>query len=141
MRVPTLVAILLLASLPVAAGSTTYTYVAGSHVPPPKEMGALCITGEPNEGYEWIPPHGIGGACGIAPSDRSSVTVTVQDLLGNPVGFLWVGTKEAESGVDNVACGHGGTGFGTLTFELEDPCLYVNVYPDLGSVAGTITVS
>lgn len=130
-----------LTALPAAVASTTVTYVVGAHVPPPKEMGAVCMSIEPSEGYEWLGTHGVGGACGIAPSDRSSVTITVQDVLGNPVGFFWVGIREAESGVGNVACGQAGTGFGSVTFALDDPCAYVNVFPDATSPVGTITVS
>jgi hypothetical protein len=138
-----LVAACLLAVLtlvPAGMASTTVTYVVGAHVPPPKEMGAVCVDGKPEDG-SGIPHHGVGGACGIAPSDLSSVTVTVQDLLGNPVGFYWVGIREAGSGAGNVACGQAGTGFGSVTFALDDPCAYVDVFPDATSPAGTITVS
>lgn len=139
MRALTLVAFALVTALPLASGATTYTYVGGLHSPPPAEYGVLCFTvpepalGEPS----------LGGVCGATPTDIGSFTITVQDSLGNPVGFFWVGIKQSVpgGGAQSAACGQGGNGFGSVTLSLADPCARVNVYPDIGTVAGTITVS
>jgi hypothetical protein len=117
-----------LSPLALAAGGESTTYVAGSHLAVPSDVGIVCGGRDP----------AAGGACFLQPSDPASYTITVADFLGNPVGFYWVGQMKGEL---ETACGTSGTGFGSAAVSMPEPCTHVAVFPDLGSLAGTITVS
>ncbi|MEA3142697.1 MAG: hypothetical protein QOG31_21 [Thermoplasmata archaeon] len=125
------VGMLALVLLPAAhAGGTTVTYVVGTHLTSPSIGIACSSVGDTDVN--------VGGACQVVPSDIGSVTITVTDLNGSPVGFMWIGITDAQG---QTGCGSGGTGTGTVTVALRSDCTKVNVFPDLGSLAGTITVS
>ena len=115
-----------------SAAPTTVTYVVGAHTPAPAEYGVICGGNEQAK---------VGGACLMTPTDASDITVTVKDLTGAPVSFMWQGARAREGSVGDVACGQYGYGVGTAHVELVAPCERISIWPDLGSVAGTITVS
>jgi hypothetical protein len=113
-----------------ASGGTTVAYVVGTHLTSPQSIGIVCA--------DLALPVQVGGACQVVPSDKHNVAITVTDNLAGPVGFMWIGIDDRQG---QTGCGAGGTAMGSVTVALPDACTKINVFPDVGSLAGTITVS
>lgn len=78
------------------------------------------------------------GACALTPPTEPRFRVTVDDYLGNPVGFSW----GAELPNDGGWCDWG-SGVGSGVFELRAHCrgVHIRVSPHVGGWLGRITLS
>ena len=102
-------------------------YVAGSGTP---DMGYVC------GGDDSLPGPEVGGACDM-PLRAPTVTVRVVDDLRADVPFLYFGFSAEGAG---HGCGFAGFVASPAVLTPPAECVTLAVFPEVGSLAGTITV-
>ena len=117
-------------ALPAGAAATTDTwrYVAGGGTP---DRGVTCTGGPGVAGVQ------AGGACDV-PVRSADVSLSVVDDVQGHVDFLYMGFS-----AEGTGHGCGFYGYVTSPVVLTPPpgCVEIAVFPEAGSLVGTITAS